>query len=142
MENNQIKIKEVKNEDILFLYDLLLKRDPKVNISHRIMPSLEEHKKFVNSKPYKKWNIIYLDNQKIGSYYLSKNNEIGITILPKFQKKKIGTKILEIMFRENGNLRYLANVSPINSESQKFFIKNGFKLIQYTYEFDLRNVKK
>ena len=44
------------------------------------MPSYSEHKKFVNSKPYDKWDIIQVKNKKIGSIYLTPQNEIGIFI--------------------------------------------------------------
>jgi len=30
--------------------------------------------------------------------------------------------------------RYLANVSPKNTKSQKFFENQGFNLVQFTYE--------
>ena len=36
----------------------------------------------------------------------------------------------------NPRKRYLANVNPKNKTSQKFFKKNGFKLIQYTLELE------
>ena len=31
--------------------------------------------------------------------------------------------------------RFLANISPMNINSQRFFKERGFKLIQYTYEY-------
>ena len=45
----EIKLEEVNDGDITFLYDLLKKRDPNQNISHKNMPTLIEHEKFVLS---------------------------------------------------------------------------------------------
>ena len=81
----EIKLEEVNDGDITFLYDLLKKRDPNQNISHKNMPTLIEHEKFVLSNPYTNWYIIKKNNEKIGSIYLSKRDEIGISILDNFE---------------------------------------------------------
>ena len=75
-----------------------------------------------------------MNSKKIGSAYLSKQDEIGIFILEDYQNLGIGEKILEILMIKMPRNRYLANVSPKNQKSTKFFKKNGFKLIQHTYE--------
>ena len=97
-------LKDVKKSDCSFLYELLLERKSYVNISHKKNPTYANHVKFVMSKPYSKWYIIYYRKQKIGSIYLTKQDEIGAHFkeLPKQQKQ------------------YPKNV--------------GFKLIQHTYE--------
>ena len=73
-----LKLKSVFKSDHPFLYELLKERTPEVNISHKEMPTYKKHVKFVISKPYAAWNIIYYKNEKIGSIYLSKQNEIGM----------------------------------------------------------------
>jgi RimJ/RimL family protein N-acetyltransferase len=98
------------------------------------MPTYKEHEKFVNSRPYKIWYVIYVENTKTGSIYLSKQNEIGIFLLKKHQGKSIGQTALDLLMIKNPQKRYLANVSPKNPGSIKFFKKNKFKLIQHTYE--------
>jgi RimJ/RimL family protein N-acetyltransferase len=133
--NTSIKLNKVKKSDALFLYDLLRERDPRANISHRKMPSYEEHVKFILSNPYKIWYVIYLGNTKSGSIYLSKQNEIGIFILAKYQGKNIGKQALQLLMKKNPESRYLANVNPKNRKSINFFKKNKFTLIQHTYEF-------
>lgn len=133
--NTSIKLNKVKKSDIRFLYNLLRERDPTANISHKKMPSYEEHKKFVSSNPYKIWYVIYHDNTRAGSIYLSKQNEIGIFILDKYQGKNIGKEALQLLMKKNPEPRYLANVNPKNYNSIDFFKKNKFKLIQHTYEF-------
>ena len=134
-----IKIRPVSNSDYRFLYNLLKDRDPKANISHRRMPSYNEHVKFVNSKPYSKWYIIEYDRIKAGSIYLTHNNEIGIFIRKDLQGKNIGKSALSLLMREEPKKKYLANVNPKNCKSVEFFKKNGFKLIQQTYEFQNTN---
>ena len=132
-----IEIKPVKQSDIRFLYNQLKERDSKINISHRVMPSYAEHSRFVLSKPYSRWYIIFHNNKKIGNVYLTRLNEIGIFVLKSIKIKGIGNIVLKEVMKKNPRPRYLANVSPRNSKSSEFFKKNGFKLIQHTYE--LRN---
>lgn len=132
--DNKITLKIISNSDYQFLYDLLLDRDPKANISHRKMPTFSEHLKFIKSKPYTKWYIILKEEKKIGSIYLSKNDEIGIFLDKSIQGKGFGQLALKQIMEKNPRKRYLANVNPKNEKSKKFFIQNKFKLIQHTYE--------
>ena len=130
----QLSLKLVTNSDGKFLFDLLKERDSRANISHKKMPTYAEHIKFIKSKPYSKWYIIFKSKQKIGSIYLSKNDEIGIFVSKKFQGKNIGNYALNELIKKNPRKRFLANVNPKNKKSISFFKKNGFKLIQYTFE--------
>lgn len=99
------------------------------------MPTYKEHQKFITSKPYKAWYVIYVGNTKAGSIYLSKQDEIGIFLLKRYHGKKIGQKALHLLMEMHPRKRYLANVSPKNALSAKFFKNNEFKLIQHTYEY-------
>lgn len=139
MENQQEKLKivSVSSKDIKFLYELLRERDPKANISHKKMPTFQEHGEFVKSKPYKKWYVIKFENQKIGSVYLTEQNEIGIFIKKEYQGNNFGNQILKLLINKNPEKRFLANVNPKNKKSINFFKKNNFKLIQHTYELEL-----
>ena len=134
MDSLFIKLKLVNKSDIRFLYNQLKERDPMINISHKKMPTYAEHSQFVLSKPYSKWYIIIYKNKKIGNTYLTKTNEIGIFILKTTKINGIGRIVLEEIMKMNPRQRYLANVSPRNDKSSNFFKKNGFKLIQHTYE--------
>ena len=71
--------KDISNENADFLYDLLSKR--KFNISHSKLPTYEEHFKFIESNPYYAWYIVTLNNQKIGSVYINRDNSIGLNLL-------------------------------------------------------------
>lgn len=131
-----IDLKQVIKTDYRFLYQILKEREIDTNISHKKMPTYNEHIDFVQSKPYSKWYIIYFGRKKVGSVYISKQNEIGIFIKRKFLKKGIGTKVLKIILEKNPKKRFLANINPKNKKSIEFFKKNGFKLLQLTYELE------
>ena len=134
-----VTLKPVTSNDYRFLYKLLQERDQRANISHKKIPTYNQHIKFVKSKPYSKWYVIFYKNQRAGSIYLTKQNEIGIFIKKQMVRKTIRKESLEILLNLNPRKRYLANVSPRNKESIKFFKKNRFKLIQYTYELITTN---
>ena len=136
MTKNELpmKLKPVSKSDYRFLYDLLMERNPRANISHKKMPTYNEHVSFVSAKPYSKWYVILYRVNKVGSIYLTSQNEIGIFIKKSFQNKQIGNIALRKLIQKNPKKRYLANVNPKNKKSIRFFKNNGFKLIQYTFE--------
>ena len=129
-----IKLKTVSKSDYRFLYNLLMERDTRANISHKKMSTYNQHVSFVSAKPYPKWYVILYDTNKAGSIYLTSQNEIGIFIKKSFQNKQIGNIALHKLIQKNPKKRYLANVNPQNKKSMRFFKNNGFKLIQYTFE--------
>lgn len=63
---------------IVALYDLLLKR--KHTISHKAVPSFEDHAAFVNVHPYRAWYLVLVGDQAIGTFYISNENTVGINI--------------------------------------------------------------
>jgi RimJ/RimL family protein N-acetyltransferase len=136
-----IQLKEVDNSDHEFLFELLKNRESDANISHKMMPNFDEHVKFVVSEPYSAWYIIIVNDKKLGSIYLSKQNEIGIFLINEMKGKGLGKIVLKLLMNRHPRSRYLANISPNNKQSLKFFEKNNFKLIQYTYEFINKNSK-
>ena len=139
MKIENITLKEVTKSDIRFLYKLLRNRNPKTNISHQKMPSFSEHIKFVKLKPYSKWYIIFHHQKKIGSIYLSKQNEIGMFLSKGIISHKIKKTAMEQLMKKNPRNRFIANCSPNNKDCIRFFMKNSFKLVQYSYEFFPKN---
>jgi RimJ/RimL family protein N-acetyltransferase len=117
-----------------FLWEMLRDRDPAANISHQKMPTPEQHKAFVDSKPYEAWYAIEKNRSYIGTVYLSRQNEIGVFLMHGVQGRGIGSWAVQEIMRIYGPRRYLANIAPTNVKSQDFFRKLGFKLIQYTFE--------
>lgn len=137
MDKPEIYLKKVTNSDSRFLYELLKNRDSHANISHKNMPSYSTHLKFIKSNPYSKWYIIQIGRKKIGSIYLSKNNEIGIFLKNDIQSKDVETTALKQIMMKNPRQKYLVNISPKNKKSIQLFKQNQFKLIQYTYELSM-----
>ena len=134
MSISNIVLRSVKKGDYIFLFELLKEREENENISHKNTPSFSKHQKFVSSKPYSKWYVIYFNQSKVGSIYLSKQDEIGIHIKKEFPSKKIRLRALKILIEKNPRKRYLANVNPKNTNLTKFYKKHNFHLIQHTFE--------
>ena len=128
-----MELKPVTADDAEFLLDLLKQREGTVNISHKSLPDWEEHLQYVKKHDYQSWDIIWVENTRIGNIYLTKNNEIGIFIDKKLQFHGYGSKALEEFMKKNGKKRYLANINPTNYKSIQFFGKHGFIHIQNTY---------
>ena len=140
MKNVEIILKTVNSKELKFLYELLMQRNSEENISHRKMPSYSQHVKFVNSKPYAFWYIIIENKEKIGSIYLPKLNEIGISFIKEKKGKKLEGKILNLIMNRHQRKRFFINISPKNKKLELQIKKNGFKIIQKTYEIE-RDVK-
>ena len=132
--NSNIKLSQVTKNDMLFLYELLKNKNPNSNISHKKMPSYYEHVKFVMSKPYTSWYIIESDKKNAGAIYLSKRDEIGISINNDYGYDQIVKTALKLLMELNPRKRYLTNVSPKDVRSQEFLLKNGFVSLEYVYE--------
>jgi len=129
----EIELKPVNEQDMDFLYELLKEREGIVNISHRQLPSFSEHEKFVKNSSYSFWEIIWLNNERIGNIYLTDRDELGIFIKKKFQSRGSGSIALQKFLKKTGKNRFLAHINPTNYKSIQFFGKNGFTHIQNTY---------
>ena len=126
-------LKAVTLEDAEFLYGLLKQREGRVNISHRSIPTLTEHRDYIENHSYQSWDIILVDNNKVGNIYLTQRDEIGIFLDKKFHGRGYGSQALKQFMKKNGKKRYLANINPTNYKSIQFFGKHGFVHIQNTY---------
>lgn len=125
--------------DCGYLYCLLAQRTPDVNISHRDLPSWDEHCKFWQSAPYAEMCIIQYEGKDCGYVYLTKNNEIGIFVDKQYQNKRIGRTVIRHIIRTHPGEVLLANVSPYNLRSQHMFERLGFTYIQKTYRLKAQN---
>ena len=115
------------------LIDLLREREPHQSISHKEIPTMREHIKFIDSRPYKYWYVIFADYRYIGAIYLTKQDEVGIGIFKQFHRRGYGIKAIEKLMKLHPN-KCLANINPENKASIKMFEKLGFKKLQVTYE--------
>jgi len=126
-------LKPVTIDDAKFLFDLLKQREGIVNISHKSLPTWEEHVEFIKNNTYQSWDIIWVDDVRIGNIYLTDRDEIGIFLDKKYQSNGYGCIAINEFMKKNGKKRYLANISPTNYKSIQFFGKHGFIHIQNTY---------
>jgi len=115
------------------LYVLLEERTPEQSISHKDMPRWDEHNKFIASNPYAAWYLILKDKNAVGSIYLSKQREIGISIYGQHKSKGYGTDAVKKLMELHPG-KFYANINPDNYASRMFFQEQfGAKLLQHTY---------
>ena len=126
-------LKPVTIDDAKFLFDLLKQREGIINISHKSLPTWEEHVEFIKNNTYQSWDIIWVDDVRIGNIYLTDRDEIGIFLDKEFQSNGYGGIAINEFMKKNGKKRYLANINPTNYKSIQFFGKHGFIHIQNTY---------
>jgi RimJ/RimL family protein N-acetyltransferase len=116
------------------LWQLLSERTPEVNISHKAMPTWEQHVAFVASKPYAHWYLVDAgEDDFVGAVYLTHQREIGVGILKRFHGHQYGRNAVKLLMERHPG-RFLANVSPQNFTSQRMFREMGFQILQFTYE--------
>jgi RimJ/RimL family protein N-acetyltransferase len=118
------------------LYNLLSEREDHVNISHKAMPTWEQHCAFFESRPYKTWELILAGGEIVGACYVTKQNEIGIFIFAAHQRQGYAAEALHQLINEHKGERLLANIAPGNQASIALFASLGFRHIQNTYALD------
>ncbi len=123
-----------EEDHMQILYGFLSERTPEQSISHKEMPSIEDHIDFVDSEPYLAWYFIVDDFQIVGSVYLTKQREIGISIGEDWRGCGYGSAAVKMLMERHPG-KFLANINPDNDVSIKFFAQFGAKHIQNTYEF-------
>lgn len=126
------------------LYMLLKERTPEQSISHKTMPTQEEHRAFVMSMPYVSWMLLEDDQsfdrttlpsqRVVGSVYVSKQNEVGIFIFRRFQRRGYGREALEWARTTFRDRQLYANIAPANEASRAFFERHGATHIQNTFK--------
>jgi len=129
---------------IAFLYHMLGQRNTWENISHKAMPSYDDHVKFYASRPYKGWYAIREGDEHdscayIGSVYVSKWDEIGIFLLTGYKHKGYGKRVVSEMIpkKHRGVPTFYANISPNNSASLAFFANLGYTYIRTDRELSI-----
>jgi len=131
-----IKLREVTSADYRFLYSLLAQRDSTINISHKRMPTYEQHVQYLSRSPYLWHRIITLSDLPIGMCYRTIEGYVGIFLDRTFQGFGYGPTVLQMIIAEHPRSRLIANVNPSNRRSMRMFRKAGFKFIQMTYALE------
>ena len=125
------------------LYRLVQERPAESAIAHRRTPSMEEHRAFMASKPYRAWCLVHADGRAVGAVTLTPNNEVGVFILREFQRKGYARAGLQELMRAYRPLPaipavrpgyFVANVNPANKASIALFTSLGGRHIANTYE--------
>ena len=129
------------------LWALLVERseenDQNVNISHRALPSREEHDEFISSKPYYVWNLISIDSRWLGYVSVTWRNDIGIVLFTTERGNGYGKLSIRKLLDEVHPLpaqkgqrpgHFVVNINPFNERSIRLFDGFGFKHCQNTYE--------
>lgn len=133
-----------------WLYELLKERDPEINISHRDLPTFEQHRQFVTRRPYRFWYVIERQPEGkeepvwVGYISATHNNEIGIVLRKAYRGCGYGPEAIQGLIGHHHpnpaepSVRsgaWLANIAPANDHSKHVFKRLGFRKIQETYEF-------
>ncbi len=138
-----------REKSIRFLYELLKERqsEPEYGISFS-MPTMQQHRKFVCSKPYWRWYIVVGEGTKevwLGTVSATKQNEIGVHIKKEYRGQGQGYKAVTLLMSQLEPLPaipsvrsgcWLANINPANERSKLMFTKLGFRLRQETYALE------
>lgn len=119
------------------------KEDQHTNISHREMPTFEQHVQFVRSKPYYLWFLIFAPGEgPIGSINVTDRNEIGIVLDPQYRGKGYGREAVQHLLKIYPPLpaipskrpgHFVANINPKNEASIRLFTSLGGVHISNTY---------
>ena len=120
------------------LFKILKSR--KFNISNDNKVGYKEHKQFVINNPYKEWFFVKKSEDIVGSFYITYENNIGISLFKedKILYKKIIHQII-LSHKPNPEIKSLRsryftlNVNPDDLEIQEVFKELGLKKIQITY---------
>jgi RimJ/RimL family protein N-acetyltransferase len=113
------------------LYQLLVERQPRESISHKEMPTYEQHVAFVMSRPYDHWYAITVAEKMIGAIYADRQEKRGgrrywgIGILKEHQ----GTGYSKEAFIEMDRLHpgpWYCNLNPANERSIRMCRALGF----------------
>ena len=131
-------------QDIGILFDLLSKRQ--YSISHGIMPDLVDHKSFVLNHPYREWFLVKNDQACIGSFYLTYENHISVSLLPNsYDKFSDILKWIVMTFPVLPEIKsvrppsYQMNVPEGDVELSAILDQIGYKKIQVTYTLETDN---
>ena len=135
------------DEHISILYMLLSNRQK--TISHSRMPNYSTHEKFVKNHPYRSWFLVKSSKYYIGSFYVTKQNTIGINVFEENTRAVlleivsfvcINYKPLPPIPSVRGG-RFAINVPPGNTSLAEALEEIGAQILQITYTIPIQNKK-
>ena len=146
---DRITLNSISLNNINYLYELLQERDSSITITQKNLPTITEHKIFVENQiksingnkneilkmeqdAYDGWYVITSENLDLGSFWIEEKGKIGLQIQKQYQNVGIGViafKKIQILHEKE---IYKTTVSHENQNSIKFCEKMGFKLKEKT----------
>lgn len=126
---------------VKLLYKLLEERPKNSFISHKSMPTFQEHENFVRSHPFEWWYLIQVGDDYVGAIECTILNELGVAIFKEFQRKGYARDALRLFMDKHRPLpdiparrvgKWLVNVAHTNDIGRQFFYRLGFKQVQMT----------
>ncbi len=124
---------------IKILYNQLKNRSH--SISHRSIPNFEQHTKFVQNHPYRKWIILKDSDIAIGNIYIQYDNSLGLNIDSSVSNEQL-LIILKGIYKSNSPLpavpsvrfgEFFLNIATENKILQNKLSNLGFFEIQRTF---------
>jgi hypothetical protein len=139
LTNNTLTLEKVTGTDdqIRALYDILVRRTH--NISNTILPSIEEHTRFVQKHPYRIWYLVKADSDCIGSAYLLENNCVGINLITTSDLLPFILKTIQKKHKPLKEIKsvrppyFYVNVASDNKEFEAQLVKLHARKIQSTF---------
>tara|TARA_B110000238_G_C16034390_1_gene398986 strand:+ start:115 stop:975 length:861 start_codon:yes stop_codon:yes gene_type:complete len=134
-----ISFKEVNTDDTKILYELLKSRSH--SISHDSIPSYKDHANFVRKYPYEHWCLIYESKVVVGTFYIQKDNSIGLNLLsPTLRVVNEVINYITKNFSTNSEVKskippyFFINAGYSNNNLIKALNEVGCKPIQISYK--------
>lgn len=84
-----IEFEKIVPTDIQIEKLYLLLKNRSYMISHKFLPSFEEHKSFVSNYPYIAWYLLYKNKSALGSFYIHTDNSVGINLIEKYEENDV-----------------------------------------------------
>ena len=108
------------------LWLLLGERKPEQSISHKEMPTWDQHCAFIASKPYLAWYFFTSPaGFPAGAVYLTKQRQVGVSVLKAHRRQGLARQALASILKLHPG-RCLANINPANEASIALFRSLGF----------------
>jgi len=126
------------DEHIATLFDLLKSRLHKISYGET---DFREHEKFVKEHPYRCWYLIKIKDTYMGSFYVTKENTIGINIMDECTHFAVSEIIRFVQdnyeplpsIKSVREERFAINVPPTNKNLNKSLEEIGATIAQITY---------
>ena len=147
--NHMITFVKIKNIDKHLRETFRLLGLRKRGISHREMPSFEDHKIFVANNPYRYWFLVRYSHNYIGSLYLTNENVIGLNMVDEHSglieqiiKKAVDQFRPLPPIKSVRNKSFLINVALDDDNLASSILNLGGVEIQRTFLITSKNVKE